>query len=131
MHPFYSRVFTWVTFAILLQMVPAHSASEIVEGAFGNTISIVNSVGEETLVWLNRNHSYESKLPNGEKHQGIWTIDDDLICFKITKPESQANADPICGPLIANRKPGDQWESMVSDGSIVTITLKKGIVGKQ
>ncbi len=100
----------------------------LLEGAFGNTISIVNALGDETLVWLKRDQTYESKLPNGARHKGIWSVEGDLICFKITDPPSEANKVPICGPLIANRKPGDQWESMVSDGSIVTISIKEGVV---
>lgn len=108
----------------------ANESLDLLEGAFGNTISIVNSVGDETLVWLNADQSYESRLPNGERHKGIWSVEGDLICFRITEPASQSNNVAICGPLIANKGPGDQWESMVSDGSVVTISIKEGVVGK-
>ena len=106
------------------------SKQELVGGAFGNTISIVNASGQETLVWLSEDGSYESKLPDGRAHKGVWSLKEDQICFKVTEPPEAAGGPPICGSLIANRQPGDQWESMVADGSVVSVTLKKGIVGK-
>ena len=110
--------------------VQSASESELVGGAFGNTISIVNASGQETLVWLNEDGTYESKLPDGRSHKGIWSLEGDLICFKVTEPKRDAGGPPICGSLITNRQPGDQWESVVGDGSVVTVTLRKGIVGK-
>lgn len=128
-HGFLVAIFTLIALTFP-ERTFADDSLALVEGAFGNTISIVNSIGEETLVWLKEDKTYESKLPNGVWHKGIWSVEGDLICFKITNPPSDSQTVPICGPLIANRQPGDQWESMVSDGSIVTVTIKEGIVGK-
>ena len=122
-----TALFVSVFFATALY---AASEQELVGGAFGNTISIVNASGEETLVWLHEDGSYESKLPDGRSHKGVWSLEGDLICFKVTEPKEDAGRPPVCGSLITNRKPGDQWESMVADGSVVTVTLRKGIVGK-
>ena len=121
-----------VIFLSIFFSAAAHAASEqeLVGGAFGNTISIVNASGQETLVWLNEDGTYESKLPDGRSHTGVWSLDGDLICFRVTEPKADAGGPPVCGSLIANRQPGDQWESMVGDGAVVTVTLRKGIVGK-
>ncbi len=127
---FFSGLVALVFGVLLSYAVQSASENELVGGAFGNTISIVNASGQETLVWLNEDGTYESKLPDGRSHKGVWSLEGDLICFKVTEPKKAAEGPPICGSLIANRQPGDQWESMVADGSVVTVTLRKGIVGK-
>jgi hypothetical protein len=116
---------------VLVSMTVAPYADDArVAGAFGNTISVTNATGEETLVWMSSDQSYQSQLPNGDRRTGTWSIQEDRVCFQVVEPAADADNAPTCGGLVMERKPGDSWTSTAADGSVVAVEIISGVSGQ-
>jgi hypothetical protein len=108
-----------ILFAAALAWAGAANAEPLAE-AFGNTISLVNSGGQEVRYHFNADHTYVLIGPDGASVTGAWTLSDGQLCVT---PQGGA---PACGPYTEGRQVGDTWRQAGPDGSEVTVTLAAG-----
>ena len=92
-------------------------ADDPMAGAYGNTITVTNPKGETTKIVISEDKSYQTTLPDGNVHKGIWALNPDQtqICFTQQEPALPSDAQPACGVVRPGKKAGDQWEEGEGD----------------
>ncbi|MBI1261238.1 MAG: hypothetical protein GC184_05905 [Rhizobiales bacterium] len=87
---------------------------------YDNTVAITGGGGEDHVIHINKDGTYESIAPNGTI-KGVWKLKEADACFTQTDPA----ADTYCVPATSHEV-GESWELHLADGVVETATLQAG-----
>lgn len=93
-------------------------------GAYGNTIVSTYTDGRVVKVYVNADHSYSIKLPDGKTLKGTWKDGKGGSCFYQKDPPPAANQKPACFP-IKEYKVGGTFSGQDAGGKF-TAVIKAG-----
>ena len=116
-------IFAAAPAAALAVPPPAATVDSRLEAAFGNTIISTYPDGRVAKLWLERGGVYKGQGRKGGITSGRWTVKDDKICLRQTRPM------PIpmtyCTPLVEG-KVGARWSGKAVTGEPVRLELVSG-----
>jgi hypothetical protein len=104
--------------ALVLSVVPAAADTWI--GAYGNTIDATYASGATAKVYVEADHTYTVKLPDGTVLKGTWADADGQSCFTLTDPAPKPGDKPTCFP-IKEYKVGDTFSGTDATGSFTSV----------
>ena len=96
-----------------------------VAAAFGNTVVSTYPDGTSQKIWLHPDGSWDGVSRKGVHLVGHWTLRDDKVCLRQSKPPTL----PIsyCTTVPAGSAPGVQWTGKDVVGRPITLSLMKGV----
>ena len=98
---------------------------------FGNTLLVTNDKGEVTKLWFKADGTYTAETAKGEKGSGKWVIKDGKYCntpdLPATAPKDTPAPKEACTEYQGDHKVGDKWTQKGTDGTMVTVEIKKGM----
>ncbi|WP_395670442.1 hypothetical protein [Phenylobacterium sp.] len=112
---------------LALALAPAAQAGplESVAAAFGNTILATYPDGRNQRIWLHPDGRYDGIGRRGKPSSGRWSLKDDKVCLKQSKPFpapiSYCTEFPTAGGV------GATWISKDIAGIPIQLTLIEGI----
>lgn len=105
-----------VASCVALAFTTIAASADTWSGAYGNTIVSTYDNGNVVKVYVEPNHSYTIKLPNGQMLSGTWADGGGQSCFTVTAPPPKPGATPTCFAL-KDYKIGDSFSGQDSNGS--------------
>jgi hypothetical protein len=93
--------------------------------AFGNTVVSSYPDGTSQKIWLHPDGSWDGISRKNQRLAGKWTLRDDKVCLRQTRPPSL----PIsyCTAVPAAGTPGVQWAGRDVVGRPITLSLVRGV----
>lgn len=119
--------------ALLIGATAGAQAADLLAPAYGNTVVHTMSDGSKIMIYVNPDHTWEQRMPDGKVMKGTYAWKDDhTACFTVTDP---APKDPSratnCNTIEGNHKVGDTWtEELPDNKGTVTMAIKAGRAGK-
>jgi hypothetical protein len=104
--------------AVVLSAVPA--AADTWSGAYGNTIDATYTDGRTAKVFVEPDHTYTIKLPDGTILKGRWADAGGKSCFTLTEPAAKPGDKIPCFP-VKEYKVGDTFAGEDSTGSFTSV----------
>lgn len=101
-----------------LMSVPA--LADTWSGAYGNTIDSTYTDGRTAKVYVEADHTYSIKLPDGFVIKGTWADAGGQSCFTPTDPAPKPGDKPVCFP-VKEYKLGDTFTGADSSGSFTGV----------
>jgi hypothetical protein len=116
--------------AAALLAAPAAQAATAAETArlspvFGNTVKALYPDGKAQRLWFKADGTWEAVGRRGKWSAGKWSVKDDKICLKQSKPFPAPFK--YCTAFPANGGPGVVWTSRDMYGEPIRLTVVKGI----
>jgi hypothetical protein len=115
---------------MLALSLPAHAGGlsgglDSVTAAFGNTILATYPDGRNQRIWLQADGRYEAIGRRGKPSSGRWSMKDERVCLKQSKPFPA----PIsyCTDFPKNSGVGVTWTSKDISGVPIRLTLLEGL----
>ncbi len=104
----------------------AADAKAVVAPAFGNTVLSVYPDGRSQKIWMHPDGSWDGRSRRGNPLAGHWTVRDDKVCVKQSKPPTL----PIsyCIPFPANPRVGSEWPFKDMTGTPIRLKIVAGKV---
>ena len=96
-----------------------------VAAAFGNTIKTFYKDGRNQRIWLKADGSWEAIGRRGTSSSGRWTLKEDKVCLKQTKPFPAPFK--YCTAIPADGGVGVVWTGKDMAGEPIRLTVVKGI----
>jgi hypothetical protein len=106
--------------AVVLAAVPA--SADTWSGAYGNTINATYTDGRTAKVYVEADHTYSIKLPNGTVLKGRWADAGGQSCFTLTDPPQAPGAKTPCFP-VKEYKVGDTFSGEDSTGKFTSVIV--------
>jgi len=96
--------------------------------AYGNTVTQVWPDGNEVIVYVNADHTWEQHTAHGVVKGTYAWKDDTHACFTVTEPVPQnASQATSCNAFRdEHHAVGDTWTETLKDGRTLTISITKG-----
>lgn len=113
-----NSVVTLAGVAVVLMTVPA--AADTWTGVYGNTIDATYTDGRTAKVYVEADHTYSIKLPDGTVLKGTWADAGGQSCFTLTDPPAKPGDKPVCFP-VKEYKVGDTFSGTDSTGSFTSV----------
>ncbi|MBL8773509.1 MAG: hypothetical protein JNK30_19145, partial [Phenylobacterium sp.] len=93
--------------------------------AFGNTVKALYPDGRAQRLWFKADGTWEAIGRRGKWSAGKWSLKDDKVCLKQSKPFPAPFK--YCTVFPAKGGPGVVWTSRDMNGEPIRLTLVKGI----
>ena len=103
-----------------LSAVPALTGAW--SGAYGNTIDATYTDGGTAKVYVEADHTYTIKLPNGTVLKGTWADTNGQSCFTLTDPAPKPGDKPTCFP-VKEYKVGDSFSGEDASGKFTSVIV--------
>ncbi len=105
--------------------------ADTMKEAEGNTVLVTNAKGETSKIWYKGDGTFTVEGSKGEKGSGKWAIKDGKYCatpnLPATAPKDTPAPKEACTEYQGNHKVGDKWTQKGTDGTDVTVEIKKGM----
>jgi hypothetical protein len=100
-----------------------------VAASFGNTVLVTYPDGRSQRIWMQSDGTYDGIGRRGTPSSGKWSIKDDKVCLKQSKPFPA----PInyCTKFPEKSAVGVTWTGRDISGTPITLKLVKGIEASQ
>ncbi len=95
------------------------------QAAFGNTVKALYPDGKAQRLWFKADGTWEAVGRRGKWSAGKWSIKDDRVCLKQSKPFPAPFK--YCTEFPANGGPGVMWTSRDMNGEPIRLTVVRGI----
>ena len=105
--------------------VQAAEMPERVAQAFGNTVLSIYPDGRSQKIWLRPDGSWDGQSRRGTPLAGRWSVKDDKVCLKQSKPPTLPLA--YCSPFPSDARIGITWASKDMAGTPIQIRIVKGM----
>jgi hypothetical protein len=96
-----------------------------VAAAFGNTVMSIYPDGRTQRFWLHPNGDWEGVGRDGRPLAGHWTVKDDKVCLRQTKPPTLPFS--YCTPFPTDPRIGVAWTAKDFGGTPIKLTVVKGM----
>ena len=110
--------------AVVAAVTATSAAADTWSGAYGNTIDATYTDGRTAKIYVEADHTYSIKLPNGTVLKGKWADADGQSCFTLTDPAPKPGDKPVCFP-VKEYKLGDSFSGTDATGAF-TSTIHPG-----
>jgi hypothetical protein len=110
---------------VLATAVQASDAPTQVKPAFGNTVLSIYPDGRSQKIWMHPDGSWDGQSRRGTPLAGRWSIKDDKVCMKQSKPPTLPVA--YCTRFPENTFVGVSWTSKDMTGTPIQIKVVKGM----
>jgi hypothetical protein len=104
----------------------AADAPALVAPAFGNTVMSIYPDGRSQKIWLHPDGTWDGKSRRGNPLAGKWSVKNDKVCLKQSKPPVGPFA--FCQPFPAEVHVGVGWTAKDMTGVPIQIKIVKGLV---
>lgn len=101
---------------IIATLAATPALADTWSGVYGNTIDATYTDGRTAKVYVEADHTYSIKLPDGTVLKGTWADSGGQSCFTLTGPDPK----PVCFPL-KEYKVGDTFSGTDSTGSFTSV----------
>lgn len=92
---------------------------------YGNTLHQTRD-GKETLIYVNADHTWEMRQPDGKTMRGTYSWKDDKhFCVVVTDPKPEKPEDD-CNDETTEHKVGDTWTEDDGKGHVTTYSITAG-----
>ncbi len=111
----------------------AAQAEDLLAPAYGNTVIHTMSDGSKIMIYVNPDHTWEQRMPDGRVMTGTYVWKDaHTACFTVTKPAPKDLSKATnCNTIEGGHKVGDTWtEQLPGNGGTVTMAIKAGRAGR-
>ena len=115
--------------ALLIATPPAAHAADakaMVAPAFGNTVVSTYSDGRSQKIWMKPDGTWEGKSRRGNPLAGRWTVRDDKVCVKQSKPPTLPVS--YCIPFPGDPHVGSTWPFKDMTGAPIQLKIVPGKV---
>jgi major membrane immunogen (membrane-anchored lipoprotein) len=112
--------------------VSAAQAKDLFAVAYGNTVTQTMPNGTKLEIYVNKDHSWEQKMPDGKMIKGTYMWKDaHTACFTVTDPAPKdASKATNCNTIKGEHKVGESWtEEMPNHGGKISMTITAGRAG--
>jgi hypothetical protein len=93
--------------------------------AFGNTVMSIYPDGRTQKIWLHPDGNWDGVGRNSQALAGHWTLKDDRVCLRQTKPPTLPLS--YCTPFPTDPHIGVTWTSKDFAGTPIKLTVLKGM----
>jgi hypothetical protein len=104
---------------------PAADSTQRVAPAFGNTVLSTYPDGRTQKVWLRPDGSWDGQSRRGKPLAGRWSVKDDKVCLKQSKPPTLPLA--YCSAFPSDARVGVSWTAKDMAGTPIQLKLVKGM----
>jgi hypothetical protein len=105
--------------------VPAQASDPpTLSKAFGNTVLAIYPDGRAQQIWLHEDHTYDALGRRGAPSSGRWTLKDEMVCFRQSRPLPLPFK--YCTSFPSNGDFGVTWEGRDFSGVPIRLTLQRG-----
>ena len=128
MHKFVSRLV--LAAGAVAVMTGAAQAEDLFAAAYGNTVTQTMPNGSKSIIYVNKDHTWEQHNADGNVMKGTFAWKDDhTACFTMVDPAPKdpakaTNCNTIKGPA---HKVGDTWSEKLPDNKgTITMAISAG-----
>jgi hypothetical protein len=114
---------------VTLAFTTAAALADQFEGMYGNTVHQKDAKGRTSVIYVNRDGTWEQRTPDGKVMRGTFRWKDDThFCIVVTEPapkpgeQARENCD---NEITGNHKVGDTWTMTDEDGT-TTLSITAG-----